>query len=460
MTREVLLLGGGYVGVWAARRLARSGADVRVTLVSAAPCHSFHGWTAEVITGEVAAEHARVPLTALLPGVRLVRGQVTRIDAAARTVAVRTDGSERLLSYDQLVVGVGSHDAVDRVPGLAEHGWTIKGDGALAELTAHLTEVVDAAAGSADPDERSSLLTAVVAGGGYAGTEAAAAISLRLRNAVAARPVLEDVRPRVVLLTSGAHLVPSLRPRFARVADYLEREAERAGVEIRRDSRLAAVEAGGARLADAGDIAAATVVSTIGQTPTAVPGTETWSRDAAGRLVTDRFLAVAPGIWAGGDVAAVPHPSGTGSCPANALWAIYHGKHIGRNLARVLEGRGPTPFRFPGLGQAASIGVGRGAAELYGIPLTGWPAWLARWGFFHWFMPSRRVALAAAAGWFRRSRQGGSGMAGSSACRSTPPLPTASAATAPAWSAPSSRTTTTTASSWSDGWTTRRSTGR
>lgn len=455
MSREVVILGGGYVGLWAARRLLRDGEDVRVTVVSAAPCHSFHGWTAEVITGHVAPEHARVPLERLVPGARLVHGEVVGVSTDARSVTVRTGAEETQLRYDELVVGVGSHDALESVPGLAEHGWSVKGDGALRDLTAHLDEVVAAAEEATDDAERRRLLTVVVAGGGYAGTEVAAAIAQRLRARIDGVAALAGARPRVLLVARGTSLVPSLRPRFARVADYLAREAVGVGVEVTYERCLAGVSAEGATLDDGARVAAGTVVSTVGQVPAMLPGTEAWPREATGRIVTDRALRVAPGVWAGGDVAAVPHPSGTGPCPSNALWAIYHGKHVGRNLARVLEGRRPLPFRFPGLGQAASIGVGRGAAELYGIPLTGWSAWLARWGFFHWFMPSRRVALAAAAGWFRQSRPH---VAGSSACRSTPPSPIVSAATQPAWSVPSSRTTATAASSWSDGWTTRRST--
>jgi len=343
------------------------------------------------------------------------------------------------------------------VPGLAEHGWAVKGGRALENLAEHLTTVVAAAADATTERVRRALLTVVVAGGGYAGAEVAAAISAQLRAAVAAVPALSGERPRVHLVTRGAHLVPSLRPRFDRVADYVTREAVRAGVDITYGRCLTAVSAAGATLDDSSFLPSATVISTIGQVPTMLPGTETWLRDAEGRLVTDRSLRVAPAVWAGGDIAAVPHPSGDGSCPSNALWAIYHGKHVGRNLARVLAGHRPLPFRFPGLGQAASLGVGRGAGELYGVPLTGWTAWLARWVFFHWFMPSRQVALASAAGWFRRRRPR---VAGSSACRSTLRSPNDSAATPQDWSAPSSKTSTTTVSSWSRGWTTKRSTAR
>ena len=385
MVTEIVVAGGGYTGVWAARTIARAvrtGAidGVRVRLVSAAPDHSFHGWTAEVITGHVRPERARVPLPRLLPGVEIVRGSVSAVDAAARVLRVTTTEGERTLPYDQLVVGVGSRDATERVPGLAEHGWSLKDPEGLAALRARLAGLETGA-------------TIVIAGAGFTGVEAATAIAQRLPAA------------RVVLAHPGPEALPMLRPRFTRIADYACEQARRAGVEFLPGARLRRVTAEGADLGEAGFLASATVVTTIGQTPVPLPGLERCLRDAAGRLVTDRYLRVASGIWAGGDVAAVPHPSGRGDCPANALWAIHHGKRIGSNVVRALRGGRPRPFAFPGLGQGASLGVGRGAAELYGVQLTGWPAWLARWFFFHWFMPSRAVAARTALEWFTGAGQ-------------------------------------------------------
>lgn len=403
MSVEILVLGGGYVGVWSARTIMRSlrgRDDARVTLVSMSETHAFHGWTAEVITGHVGIERALTPLATLLPDVRLVRGAVTSVDLQTRAVDVLTDAGIRTLPYDRLVLGVGSRDAQGRVPGLREHGWSLKADGALVALDAHLTGVVERAASISDAAERARLLTVVVAGAGFTGVEASAAIVQRLRVELARRPALAGLAPRVVLVSAGRELLPGLRPRFDRVADYAAGQVERAGVEVRTASRLATVAADHARLNDGTVIATAMVISTVGQTPVALPGTETLLRDASGRLLTNRFLQVLPGVWAGGDVAAVPKPFG-GTCPTSALWAIHHGLRAGGNVVRSVRRRRQLPFRFPGLGQGASFGVGRGAAELYGVSLTGWPAWLARWFFFHWFMPSHRVAWRTAREWFR-----------------------------------------------------------
>ena len=143
---------------------------------------------------------------------------------------------------------------------------------------------------------------------------------------------------------------------------------------------------------------AATVLATIGQVPVVVPGTEDLARDPGGRLLTDPDLSVvlAPGVWSAGDAARVLHPVTGRPVATNALWAIKAGAHLGRNLARRLQGRPTRPFAYRGLGQAASYGLGRSVAEIYGLELTGGAAWLLRVTFFLRFMPTRRGAAAVA----------------------------------------------------------------
>src|SRR4029079_5686388 len=117
-------------------------------------------------------------------------------------------------------------------------------------------------------------------------------------------------------------------------------------------------------------------------------------------------LSVVDGVWAAGDAACVVHPTSGEPVPANALWAIKGGEHVGRNLARTFRGRPTRPFAYRGLGQAASFGVGRSISELYGIPFTGWGAWVLRLTFFRRFMPSRSRAAQVVADFARHAAHG------------------------------------------------------
>ena len=407
---EIVVLGGGYVGLWSTRRIANglrsqlARGEVRLTLISAMDHHAFHGWTAEVITSDVLPWNARVPIEQIVPeSVVKIYGEVTAVDLDTRVVTAQTSDGERQVSYQYLVFAVGSRDARDRIPGLRAHGWSVKDDHQLEALNNHLSEVA-AQAGAADAESRASLLTAVVAGGGLAGTEMATAIMERLHDEIDARPelaVAQEGLPRVVLVHSHEQLVSDMHPK---VASYTTKQVLKAGIEVVYRHRLAAVTSDGATMDDGTTIASATVLSALGQDVVQLAGTEHLPRDERRRLVTNEYLQVTPNTWAGGDVGAVPRPNGGGEyCRSDALWAIAHGKHLGANVARAVKGEPQVVFGYPGLGRAASLGVGAGAGELHGIPLIGWPSWLMRWALFHWFMPNRRVAVKSLVAWFNRT---------------------------------------------------------
>ena len=393
---RVVLLGGGYVTLHAYAELVRRlghrvrRGELELVVVSADDCHSFHGFTGEVVAGLLPVSLTRTPLTEACPLATVVHGLATLVDTVTRTVTVVREGTGRteVIGYDELVVGTGGREPLRTVPGLAEHGFTLRGVGEIGGLAEHLRSLLaglPAGAGTAPDDPRRSV---VVAGGGIAGTELAAAVA-----------DLGGGRFDVLLVHGGDHLLPELRTTYPRLADQVERELDRLGVRTLLRTRLTRVTADGAVLTDADAAApghlhlAGTVLATIGQTPVVVPGLEHLPRDGRRRLVTDPDLSVADGVWAAGDAARVLHPATGRPVATNALWAIKAGAHVGRNLARRLEGRPTRPFAYRGLGQAASYGLGRSVVELYGLELTGGAAWVMRMAFFLRFMPSRRRAV-------------------------------------------------------------------
>ena len=429
---RVVLLGGGYVTLHAyaglmrhVGRAVRAG-DVQVVVISTDDAHSFHGFTGEVLAGLLPYDRTRTPLVDAMPHAHVVRGRATAIDADRRVVRyVLADdeagrhvdpqhdsdlgsdsdsdsgsgsgsGShadsesdsphERVLDYDALVVGTGGREPASAVPGLAEHGFTLRAPGDIAVLTERVREA------AAHRGLRRH--TVVVAGGGMAGVEMAAAVA-----------DLGGARVRVELVHSGDAILPELRQEQPRLARRAEHELRRLGVRVRLGARLASVTEDHAYLADGTSLPASTVIATIGQRPVHVPGLDA-HRDPRGRLVTRPDLSVVDGVWAAGDAACVVHPSTGHPVPANALWAIKGGEHVGRNLARTLRGRATRPFAYRGLGQAASFGVGRSISELYGIPFTGWVAWVLRLTFFLRFMPSRRKAAQVVTDFARHAAHG------------------------------------------------------
>ena len=389
---RIVLLGGGYVTLHAyaavmrrAGRAVRRG-SVQVVVISADDAHSFHGFTGEVLAGLLPYDRTRTPLTEAMPHAHVVIGRAVAIDAEDRVV--RYERADRpgvcVLDYDELVVGTGGREPAAAVPGLAEHGFTLRAPGDIAVLAERVRE----AASHRGPRRH----TVVVAGGGMAGVEMAAAVADR-----------GGPRVRVELVHSGDHLVPELHDSQPRLARRAVRELERLGVRVRLGVRLASVTADRAYLTDGTSLPASTVIATIGQRPVQVPGLD-GHRDPRGRLVTRPDLSVVDHVWAAGDAACVVHPGSGEPVPANALWAIKGGRHVGANLVRSLRGHRTTAFRYRGLGQAASFGFGRSISELYGVPFTGWVAWVLRLAFFLRFMPSRRRAVQVVGDFVRVAR--------------------------------------------------------
>lgn len=379
MTRRVVLLGGGYVTlhVYAAlvrrvRGMLRDG-TVEVVVVSDNPVHNFHGFTGEVVSGLLPAHLTQTPLADAMPLATVVHARVEHVDLSARTVTYRSahDGERGTTSYDALVLGTGAGEPVDEVDGLSGRGLTLRHPGGLEALAARAEAADD------DPDP------VVVVGGGLAGVELAAALADRSGG-----------RPgRVVLVHRGDRVVPALHARRPRLASEVERQLVRLRVDVRTSVAVTAADDDGVDLSDGTRVRSRTVLATTGQRPVRLPGTEPLARDERGRLRTLPDLTVRDGVWAAGDAARVVHPRSHEPVPANALWAIKAGDHVGRNVARALQGRPGTPFRYLGLGQGAAFGLGHGVADVWGVSLTGPLAWALRLVFFLRFMPSRRRAL-------------------------------------------------------------------
>ena len=272
------------------------------------------------------------------------------------------------LRYDHLVVGTGAKEPIADVAGLREFGFALRGPDEISALADHLATVPGS--------------PVVVAGGGIAGVELAAAIV--------------DRGHPVALVHAAPHVLGEWNDQPRLVASA-EAELARLGVTVLAGRRLVEVTASSARLSDGSVLACRNGAGDDRAASGARPGPRPPARRArppahasdprghAGRLGRGRRSA--------GRAPVTGRP-----VPANALWAIKGGDHIGRAIARELSGRRATRFTYRGLGRAASLGLGKGIAELYGIPLTGAAAWLLRLVFFLRFMPSRRRAAGSRGG--------------------------------------------------------------
>ena len=400
---HIVFLGGGYTSIWAYRSLHKRlkaqihQRQVILTIITPESYHLFHGWTGEIVSGILATAHQKSSLSEICQDARIVSGTAINLDLAQQIVSVQLTASEQQMPirYDHLIFGCGSFDNLESIPGLADNGWSLKNICGPEKLHDHLLALVEQSEAFLPKVMDDSSLSVVIAGGGFAGVEVCAAIAELFNVLQRHYPTLKTCPPRLLLIHSGASLLPQLQPRFARLVTYATKQLNRYGVVVRTGVRLKHVTSSGVELSDGTFIPASTVISTVGQRVHPIPGSESLPHTEDGRLCTDEYLRVntTQNLWAGGDISYVIHPIKGKPCPDNALWAIKHGEWIGNNIALTLQGKPLRRFSYPGLGQAASLGIGKGMLELYGFLFTGWIAWLLRLGFFLYFMPLRKFAL-------------------------------------------------------------------
>jgi len=274
MIRRIIVLGGGFAGLWSAIGAVRTlealgiGSDeIEVVLIDRSAWHSIRVRNYEADLGDT-----RVALDSVLGpvGVRRIEGDVTGIDVVARTVAYEADGKEQSIAYDRLVFALGSRLARPPIPGLDEHGFDVDTYAGAERLNTHISGL------------KSGQSTVLVVGGGLTGIEAATEMPGKLRAAGIASPrvIIADHAPRIGS-DMGAGAMPVIEEALAAL-----------GVEMRGGVSVAAVDAGGATLGSGERIEAATVVWCAGMRAHPLTAQIPVERDRLGRLPVDPSLKI------------------------------------------------------------------------------------------------------------------------------------------------------------------------
>jgi NADH:quinone reductase (non-electrogenic) len=409
---HVLMLGGGYVAITLTRglRAAIRRGDLEATVVSRENFHTFHGFVGEMVTGRIGVGNMLSPARRIFPPSAVHVAEIESIDLANRRVVTsrHLDGARTELQYDHLVLGLGTTENLERYPGLAEHAFKLKAYGDCLRLRNHLLEMFELAEIESDPEERRRLLTFVVAGGGYAGTELAGELA-DFGRLLSGRE-FSRIRPgewRVVLVHPGRTIMPELHGTSSfergarahpRLVEYATRHARSLGVELVTETSVAAATPNEVILSDGTDLPTRTIVSAVGTRAQPVLDELDLPRDDRGRIVTDRYLRVEghEHVWAGGDCAAVPHPHG-GTCPPVGLYALKHGARIAANIEHSVARRPLDPFTYSAFAAGVSIGRRTAVGEVLGIPLRGKLAWVLWRSILVYFLPTwdRRLRLLA-----------------------------------------------------------------
>ncbi|MGW2636624.1 NAD(P)/FAD-dependent oxidoreductase [Streptomyces sp. NPDC001348] len=385
---RILVVGGGYVGMYTALRLQRKlkrelrqGA-VDITVVTPDPYMTYQPFLPEAAAGLISPRHVVVPLRRVLDQCHVVVGEVTSIDHAQRTATLTTLATEEggpveQAAYDELVLAPGSVSRTLPIPGLAEHGIGFKTVEEAIGLRNHVIEQLDIASSTRDPAIRDAALTFVFVGGGYAGVEALAELEDMARYATR---YYHNVRPedmKWILVEASDRILPEVGEEMGR---YTVTELRRRGIQVLLETRLDSCVDRVAVLSDGQRFPTRTVVWTAGVKPSPLLAATDLPRGERGRLACTPQLTVdgTAHAWAAGDAAAVPDVTaaepGTLTAP-NAQHAVRQAKLLGDNIVHTLRDEPLETYAHSYVGSVASLGLHKGVAQVYGRKLKGYPAW-------------------------------------------------------------------------------------
>jgi len=400
MAHEVLILGGGFGGLTAARRLERKLAPqaATVTLVNDANFMLYTPLLPGAAGGTLEPRHVVVPLREQLERTRLHIGTVLGADPERRSVRVRSiGGRETELRYDQLIVALGATSRTLPIPGLADHALGFKTLSEAIALRNRLVQTLEQAEIEPDQARRRALLTYVFVGAGYAGLEGAAELQDFAADLVERYPRARLEGLRFLLVEAKDRVMTEIQPDLA---EFASAELRRRGIEIHTSTTIQRVDAESVALSTGDVVPARTVAWTAGVEPHPVVAKLGLPLDGGGRIAVDRHCAVPgrPGVWAIGDAAAVPDPANDGTpSPPTAQHVLRQAKVAADNAVYELAGEPSRrrPFRYRTRGVFVDMGRHQAVASTLGIKWRGFPAWFLARTYHLALMPgnARRARL-------------------------------------------------------------------
>jgi NADH:ubiquinone reductase (H+-translocating) len=376
----VVIVGGGFGGLYAARGLRR--APVQVTLVDRRNHHLFQPMLYQVATAALNPSDIAAPLRSVLrkqSNTEVLLAEVSSIDTKSRRVAF-TDGSN--MSYDYLVVAPGAHHSYFGHDNWAQLAPGLKSLEDAVEIRQRVLLAFELAEREQDPVRRHAYLTFVVVGGGPTGVEMAGAVAELRRFAL--RRDFRHIDPgeaTVMLLEGGSRLLPSYPPSLG---DKAKLDLRRLGVEVRTETMVTDLRPG-LVIAAGWTIPTQTVIWAAGNVASPLLRSLDTPLDSMGRAIVEPDCTIPqhPEVFVLGDAALFTHQEG-GPLPGVSPVAIQMGEYVARTIEGDLAGEPRRAFRYWDKGQLAVIGRGRAVADIWKLHFGGLLAWLV-WTFVHIF---------------------------------------------------------------------------
>lgn len=404
---RILVVGGGYVGLYAARRILKKMryAEATVTVVDPRSYMTYQPFLPETAAGSISPRHVVVPLRRVLPKAEVLTGRVTTIDQDRKVAVVEPlVGETYELPFDYLVVALGAVSRTFPIPGLAEHGIGMKGVEEAIGLRNHVLEQLDKADSTTDEDVRRKALTFVFVGGGFAGAETIGEVEDMARDAAKYYTSVKREDMRFILVDAADKILPEVGPELGTWG--LEHLRER-GIEVYLGTSMTSCVDKHVVLANGLEVDASTIVWTAGVKPNPALAKYGLPLGPRGHVDTAPTLQVqgTDYIWSAGDNAQVPDlASGPGAwCPPNAQHALRQAKVLGDNVVSGMRGFPQKEYRHANKGAVAGLGLHKGVALIrFGklkLKFKGRLAWYMHRGYHGMAVPTFNRKIRVLADW-------------------------------------------------------------
>lgn len=375
--KQVLILGGGFAGVYTARYLEKllKPEEASITLVNRENYWVYQPMLPEVISGSIGLTNVVSSIRRFCPRTNLVMREVEDIDLKNQVVTISPGFRPRQLQikYDYLVVALGNVTNFYGMPGLFENALPFRTLADAMVLRNHLIHVMEEADVEENPELRKKLLTFVVGGGGFSGVEVMAELNDFVHAVKKNYNRLRSEPHRCVIVQAGDRILPEMSEPLAIFAQRILRKR---GVEVLLNDRLVSATSERAILKSGIEIPCKTLISTVPSAPTPALSKLDCPKER-GKLLVNTGLELKDyegRVWALGDCASVTTVAGT-KVPPTAQHAIREATTAAINIAATIRGGNRAQFAFEGLGTLGSLGHGAAVAQVFGIKLSGLIAW-------------------------------------------------------------------------------------
>ncbi|MBR7674051.1 NAD(P)/FAD-dependent oxidoreductase [Streptomyces daliensis] len=405
---RILVVGGGYVGLYAARRILKKMryGEATVTVVDPRSYMTYQPFLPEAAAGSISPRHVVVPLRRVLPKAEVLTGRVTTIDQDRKVATIAPLVGEAYdLPFDYLVVAMGAVSRTFPIPGLAENGIGMKGVEEAIGLRNHVLEQLDKADSTTDEEVRRRALTFVFVGGGFAGAETIGEVEDMARDAAKYYPNIKREDMRFVLVDAAPFILPEVGPKLG---EYGLEHLKNRGIEIYLNTSMDSCVDGHVVLKNGLEVDSNTIVWTAGVKPNPALARFGIPLGPKGHVDVDATMQVkgTDYVWAAGDNAQVPDLASdkeVAFCPPNAQHALRQAKVLGDNVISGMRGFPQGDYKHANKGAVAGLGLHKGVAMIVvgktKIKLKGRLAWYMHRAYHGMAVPTWNRKIRVFADW-------------------------------------------------------------